>query len=268
MNQIKSIPIALISNRDEFRGRMSTEIQGWNLQYSDRGNQIFGPRDEEQKGTWFACENKWKGKWAVLTNIRDLKAHKDNMKSRGGIITEFLRNSISAKSFLSQLNKTANDYNFFNLIFSDEHEIIFFNSKTLEQKVIFTYGEDKKCIFGLSNGTLDSNWLKVSITKSIFLKYFSENMQSQESDYYWHYFRKEMMNKNRYELAELPNTGVSQEMEIFLSSLFIDGDKYGTRSTLFFGVEEKPAIFLYEQTYTQNTEIEISKKIRVQYEIS
>ncbi len=267
MNQIKSIPIALISNRDEFRGRMSTEIQGWDIQYLTRGNQLFGPRDEEQKGTWFACENKWKGKWAVLTNIRDLKAYKDNMKSRGGIITDFLQNNLSSKAFLSQLNKTAGDYNFYNLIFSDENEIIFFNSKTLEQKVIYTYGDERKYIFGLSNGTLDSDWPKVSVTKNIFLKNFSEHKISQESDYYWHYFRQEMMNKKRYELAKLPNTGVSQEMEIFLSALFIDGDKYGTRSTLFFGIEEKPAIFIYEQTYMQNAEIENSKRIRVQYEI-
>ncbi|KAB8031032.1 NRDE family protein [Fluviispira multicolorata] len=266
INQMESVPVALISNRDEYRGRLSAEIQGWDLQFLNRGNQLLGPRDDEQKGTWFACENKWHGKWAALTNVRDFKSHKNNMKSRGEIITRFLQSNLSAKEYLSQLIKSASEYNYYNIIFSDADEIIFFNSKTLEQKVVYKFGDNNKYIFALSNGTLDSDWPKISVTKKNFSEYFSQN-SAKDAEFYWNYFKKEMMNSKKYDSSLLPNTGVSNELEVFLSSLFIDGEKYGTRSTIFFGIEKRSALFLYEQTYLKDSLIQNSKKISVQYDI-
>ena len=56
VNQIENYPIVLISNRDEYRFRKSSMIEGWNNSYSSFGNEIFGPRDESQKGTWFVVK--------------------------------------------------------------------------------------------------------------------------------------------------------------------------------------------------------------------
>lgn len=61
-----------------------------------------------------------------------------------------------------------------------------------------------------------------------------------------------MQNKTKYPLVELPHTGVAPELEVFLSSLFIQHEKYGTRSTLFFCLDNrKQKAHIFEQNYNE-----------------
>ncbi len=85
INQIKDFPIVIISNRDEYKKRKSSNINGWDRDLQFYSNDIIAPRDEHKKGTWFACQNIINPKWAILTNIRHLKSYKEDLKSRGDI---------------------------------------------------------------------------------------------------------------------------------------------------------------------------------------
>lgn len=264
INQIKNCPIALVSNRDEYKSRKSTSIQGWDHNLQLFGNEIIAPRDEFKRGTWFACQNKIKPKWAILTNIRDLNSFKDNLKSRGDIILNFLNSNDSAENYLKKLEKVANEYNYFNLIFSDHKSIYYFHSKDYESNKLYDYGDNGKNIFALSNGKINSNWPKISYSREKFQAFLTTNNEN-NFNFYWDYFKNEMMNSKTYDISTLPNTGLSPEREILLSSLFIPGEQYGTNSSLFFGIEKNDSLFFYEQTYDIFSQVDTSKKININF---
>ncbi len=48
---------------------------------------------------------------------------------------------------------------------------------------------------------------------------------------------------------ELPKTGISQELEIFLSSIFIQGVDYGTRSSTVLLIDRNNHVVFQEKSY-------------------
>ena len=266
INQIKDFPIVIISNRDEYKKRKSSNINGWDRDLQFYGNDIIAPRDEYKKGTWFACQNIINPKWAILTNIRHLKSYKEDLKSRGDIILDFLNSSDTAESYLNRLKKIAHEYNYFNLIFSDGECIYYYHSKDHESKLLFKTGDNTKKIFGLSNGKIDSNWPKIKNTKKTFSAFFNnQDNKLKTFDDYWIYFKTEMMSNKTYDISDLPDTGVPPEQEVFLSSLFISSEIYGTNSTLLFGIKPDSSMQFYEQRYDINSKIESSKKMNIKF---
>ena len=225
--------------------RKSLKIQRWDGNLLSAGIDIYAPRDEVHGGTWFGFLNKEDFKYAFLTNIRD-PAHKEtDKKSRGKIIPSFLNTNLAPRFFIQELKKMQPDYNLFNLIFGNKDECFYFHSKTGESKLLWNKSQKKEKIFGLSNGKLNSNWPKVQNTMNLFSK-----LKKMEINDYWNFFKKEMQNKNKYPLHNLPITGVSPEIEVFLSSLFIQNETYGTRSTLFFCFDpKKQKAHIFEQNY-------------------
>jgi uncharacterized protein with NRDE domain len=266
INQIKDIPILIISNRDEYKKRKSNQINGWNRDLQFYANDIIAPRDEHKKGTWFACQNKFNPKWAILTNIRYLKSYKEDLKSRGEIILDFLNSNNSAENYLNRLKKIAHEYNYFNLIFSDGEFIYYYHSKDHESKLLYKTGDNTKKLFGLSNGKLDSNWPKIKNTKKTFLTFLNhQNNKLKTFDDCWDYFKTEMSNNKTYDIADLPNTGVPPEHEVFLSSLFISSEIYGTNSTLLFGIQSDSSLHFHEQKYDINSKMDSSKKMNIKF---
>jgi uncharacterized protein with NRDE domain len=247
-NKIPQYPITIISNRDEMQDRPSLSLQGWDKELLNQGKEIFAPRDEAHKGTWFGFLNKEDHKFAALTNIRDPLNKQHNKLSRGKIILDFLNYSHSPKMFIQELKNKHNEYNPFNLIFGNKNECFYFHSKTKQANLIWNRSQKKEKIYGLSNGKINSNWPKVQNT----IKNLSQTTL-QHPKIAWNYLKQEMQNKQKYSLRDLPITGVSSEIEEFLSSLFIQNEIYGTRSSLFFSFNPfNQSTFLFEQNYHLN----------------
>lgn len=244
-HKIPNYEVAIVSNRDEMHNRDSTMLQGWNENFTAPGNIIFAPKDNVHGGTWFAFLNKDDFKYAVITNIRDPSRKELDKTSRGEIILKFLNYKLSPRYFISELKKISENYNLFNLVFGNKNEVYYFHSKTKESRILWNSSQKKEQVIGLSNAKVNSNWPKVQNTMKLFSK---TKFTDQDKD--WNFFKKEMQNEKKYPLEQLPFTGVEPKLEIFLSSLFINHDKYGTRSTLFFGFNtmEKKS-FIYEQNY-------------------
>ncbi len=266
VNQIENYPIVLISNRDEYRFRKSSMIEGWNNSYSSFGNEIFGPRDESQKGTWFACQNKLNSKWGIITNIRDMKSYNKDLRSRGEIIPNFLNSNDNCVNFLDKLKNISASYNFFNLLISDSQTVHYYNSKNKTSQLLFHCDTTEKKVFGLSNAEIDSNWPKIIENKNKFKEYLINNYKSTLNlcDY-WQYFRREMMNTKTFSLDKLPNTGLGPDREVFLSSLFIPGKDYGTTSTIFFAIKSNFNMQIYEQNYDENANSDQEKNIELNF---
>src|SRR5690625_6631620 len=56
------------------------------------------------------------GKIAALTNYRDPELENNNKASRGDIVADYLINTESTEEYLTELTKSATNYNGFNLI--------------------------------------------------------------------------------------------------------------------------------------------------------
>lgn len=262
VNQIKDVPIAFISNRDEFYNRPTLPLQGFDSSLSKNGNDIYAPLDQAHGGTWFGYQNSIDRKFATLTNIRDPLARKDSIKSRGEIIKNFLQFHSSPRFFIPFLKEVCAEYNGFNLIFGNHTECFYFHSKTKEHKLLWEFSQKKKKIYGLSNGKLDSNWPKVQNTKKKIAAYFkNDKSNSQSIEEHWNFLKTQMQNQHKYEPSLLPHTGVPEELEVFLSSPFVHSETYGTRSTIFFCME-KNKTHIFEQSYDSHSkQIDFNKVV-------
>lgn len=78
---LEDTPLCLISNRDEFYNRPSEKLFAW------INSPIIAGQDLQSGGTWMGVTAS--GRWAVLTNYRDVRDKNTYLTSRGHIIQSF-----------------------------------------------------------------------------------------------------------------------------------------------------------------------------------
>lgn len=222
--------LALVGNRDEFFARPTQPANFW----SDRPEVLAG-RDLTGGGTWLGLT--LGGRFATVTNYRDLRNLKDDAPSRGDLTLNFLTGEEHPQVYAESSAPNAQAYNGFNLLVADQEAMWYLSN----------YGEGPKAVqpglHGLSNALLDTPWPKVEAAKSHLeglLK--ADELQPQE-------MIEGLLDATPAVDERLPNTGVGLEMERRLSPMFITMEKYGTRcSTALLITYDGDAIF-YERTY-------------------
>lgn len=218
------------ANRDEFYERPTTSAEFW----KDHTELLAG-KDLQAGGTWMGITKK--GKFAAITNFRDLKNHKPKAPSRGKITLNFLINNDQPEEYYNSLKPELNSFNGFNLIFGNIDELYYFSNET---------GGFQKLnpgIHGISNALLDTPWPKVEKSKKQI-----EILLNQNEIHPW-----EVMNI-LYDVTKandenLPNTGVGIELERILSPVFISSEKYGTRCSTVVIVDKDNNVRFIEKTY-------------------
>ena len=102
--------IALMANRDEYYERPTTSIDWW----SDKP--ILAGKDLLAGGTWLGVNKK--GRFAALTNYKEVSKQKTYDLSRGKLITDYLESdSLTGPDYLSSLE--GESFAGFNLLVSD-----------------------------------------------------------------------------------------------------------------------------------------------------
>jgi len=188
-------------------------------------------------GSWLGVN--YNDRVAAVTNIRRPDLIRDDARSRGDLIARYLRDDDSDAAFSKFLQDEGHEYNPFNLLFGDRHQLMVFNStsKTLKK---LTSG-----YHAISNGDLDDPWPKMSRGTLAIRELISDSKELRGSE-----FIRLMRDSTQADVQTLPDTGVSQTLELKLSSIFIESDQvYGTRSTsvLFFGAQQ---LDFHEVNYT------------------
>ena len=84
--------LVFAGNRDEFYRRPAAPAAPW----SDCAGLIAG-RDLEAAGTWLGVRGA--ERWAVVTNVRDLPAHRLGARSRGALVSDFLCSGLPASDY-------------------------------------------------------------------------------------------------------------------------------------------------------------------------
>src|SRR5699024_4379940 len=111
-------------------------------------------RDLEAGGTWLGMSRN--GRFATLTNFRDIKYFNDKDKrSRGDIVTNFLNSTVHPTTYLQDLHERHEEYSGFNVIVGDADNLYYYGN---EQSEIIKI---EPGTHSLSNELLNTPWPKV-----------------------------------------------------------------------------------------------------------
>lgn len=238
-------PIVIAANRDEFHRRPTAAADWWR----DRPDILAG-RDLEAGGTWLGVTRT--GVIAALTNYRDPHQHKPHAPSRGAMVLEMLNSQASMEGRLAQLGSVSARYAGFNMLMTNGPELGVFESAPATGRLL------DPGIYGLSNHLLDTPWPKVERAKS----QLGAALKSVPDDS----ALLELLRDDRVPGDEdLPRTGVSLEWERLLSSAFIVGDGYGTRSSTILIVDRDGEVSFREWTW--HVDGTLGNEVRYQFQI-
>lgn len=235
-------PLVVASNRDEYRARPTAPLATWT---TPNGTPVLAGRDLQDGGTWFGITPT--GRVAMLTNLRRGLAAA-GQRSRGELVTRWLESTLDAEHFGHALNPSA--YAGFNMVVGD--------TATAQWHVFGNAGgpaltQDRIApgVHGLSNAQLNTPWrktvaLKQALAQALDRASDAETLQAA--------LFTALQNPSRCPPAELPHTGVPADMEVGLSSAWVDLPQYGygTRSSTVLVAEATgngTQVRLWEQTY-------------------
>ncbi|MCU4414419.1 NRDE family protein [Acinetobacter sp. WU_MDCI_Axc73] len=217
---LEQTPICLLSNRDEFYARPTTQLYPWlNLP-------IVAGQDLQSGGTWMGVTAS--GRWAIVTNFRDGHDQKSYDTSRGALVEDFLLSDLTPIRFAKQLEQKQQQYAGFNLLMGDQAQAVYMSNRGEAPQVL------AKGVYVVSNGLMSEHWEKTAHLRKRFTQEFLPMLQ--DSTYQgdlenaaWNILEDE----RKVISALLPSTGISSEMEQLLSSTFIQSPIYGTRCSNF-----------------------------------
>lgn len=222
------------ANRDEFYDRPSYQAEFW-LEHPE----LLAGKDLQAGGTWMGITKQ--GRFAAITNFRDLKNHRHDAPTRGNLTLDFLVTDISPLNYYNSLKETLNQFNGFNLILGTFDELFYFSNKTDGLKKL------ESGVHGISNAVLDTPWPKVEKSKRNI-----KHLIEQGDIHPWEVLNL-LDDTSLAKDEELPDTGVGLELERMLSPIFIKSEKYGTRSSTIVTVDIDNNVRFVEKTYFANT---------------
>ena len=237
INQHEQYPLIIAANRDEYHARPSEPMHYWPDQPD-----ILAGRDSRAGGTWFGVNRN--GLFAAVTNYRAPGLTSNQARSRGELVTRFLRNLESTENFGSFLCEQHTAFSPFNLVYGEHGKLFSFSSIDPVNRPL------ESGFHSISNGAIDELWPKMSRGVSLLKDRISSSPGIDSED-----LVQMMKDQTRADKNLIPDTGLDPDREQHLSSIFIQGDDYGTRTTtLLLGSESQ--FDLYEYNYSaQGSEI-------------
>ncbi|TKB47057.1 NRDE family protein [Thalassotalea mangrovi] len=255
INQHPDHPLIVCANRDEFYRRPTQAMHHWPIQHHDASSgkwQITAGKDSQAGGTWLGVaydpDNIANGlRFSALTNIRDGNAtdhpQQQRMRSRGELVSTAL--SKDSDIDLDWLLVNGYEYNPFNLIYQrndiSDPALFCYNSRTQQQQRL---GEG---FHAICNGNLNDKWPKMAKGEKAL-----ETIVTKHEPLQIDALLEIMQDQSTAPDALLPDTGVGIDWERRLSSIFIQSEHYGTRSTTLFFTHKQGGASLFELTYDNN----------------
>jgi len=207
------VKLRLAANRDEFHARPTQALHRW----PDAA--LIGGRDVLAGGGWLAASHL---RLAALTNVRDIRTPTPpGAPSRGELVRQALEIDDLRRWLETLTQEDAKRYAGFNLLVMSEDQQLW----TLHHG---RHGIDwqrvSPGIHALSNARLDTPWPKVVQAREALRR---AELLADWRDGMW----TAMRDAHPMPVDRLPDTGIGQDRERFLSPVFIEGQDYGTRAT-------------------------------------
>ncbi|MEX2961741.1 NRDE family protein [Microbulbifer sp. TYP-18] len=248
-------PLLLFANRDEYYRRPTQPAARW------PDTDLVAGRDLQGGGTWAGVAP---GRVAAVTNIREpLQPVPVDPLSRGDIPLAFLRHRVLPARYAATLKLSR--YRGFNALLYQHGavgELICAGNR--HQPFAFTPG-----IHGISNGAPDAPWPKVKKGKRLIAQLLQGIDTQLSDDNFVSPGLALLQDRQPGAEAALPDTGVSKQMELALSPIFVQigrGDLpaayaddpsggYGTRASTLVAVDKDGHIQFWEQSYQRGEKL-------------
>jgi uncharacterized protein with NRDE domain len=215
-------PLIVAANRDEFLERPTKPLHVW-----EDAPHILAGRDELGGGTWLGMSTA--GRFAAITNYRDLRRAEVPGPSRGALVKHVLQHELG--------DLDTSQYAGFNLLHG-HYDSLFYHSNITGENLALEPG-----IHGLSNHLLNTPWPKVERAKSALSEVLRSEAPSVE-----HLFDLLADGTPAPDHA-LPDTGIGLPWERVLSSIHIRADGYGTRCSSVLLVDGNGVAHFAERSY-------------------
>lgn len=229
--------LIVAANRDEFYNRPSRQLSFWS-----ENPDILAGRDERSFGAWLGINRN--GRFAALTNFRELASIKNNGTTRGRLVYDYLSSDYEPESYIEYIKSMASQYSGFNLLVGDRNSLFYYTNMKKDHVTEVTEG-----IHGLSNSFLDVAWPKVISGKAALLSAVEGRDDIAADDLF-----DVLKDRIRPADDDLPDTGVGIEFERVLSPVFIESPNYGTRSSAVVLVENSGRVVFAEKTHDKGVE--------------
>ncbi|WLD58278.1 NRDE family protein [Salinispirillum sp. LH 10-3-1] len=225
-------PLLLAANRDEFYARPTRALDYWPDQPS-----LLAGKDLQAGGTWMGviARGPNTGRFAALTNIRQLPAPDIKAPSRGELVTKVLLTAQSIPECLKAIELRGHQYQGFNLVAGDASGIWYLSNRVPGVRAL------DPGVYSLSNGTLDEPWPKTTLAHQQLKDFMAEPSSVRD-------LALLLSSRSRAPDEALPRTGIALDWERALSAQWIDIPEYGTRAQTGFLVTAQGEAQLYEQT--------------------
>jgi uncharacterized protein with NRDE domain len=226
--------LIVAGNRDEFYNRPTVAADFWGDEPS-----ILAGRDLEAGGTWLGVTRN--GKVSMLTNYRDPKNIDPKAPSRGKLVSDFLKEPVTPEIYLQQLEATGKAYNGFNLLVGNAGGLWYYsNYKSGIQKL-------SPGFYGISNKLLETPWPKVVRGKQKLEPVLARPIVDIDEVY------DALYDDVKAPGEQLPDTGLTPERELALSSMFIKTENYGSRCSTIILVDKNDQMTFSERVYDTTT---------------
>ncbi|MGX8221360.1 NRDE family protein [Psychrobacter celer] len=210
------VPLVLLSNRDEFLQRPTEPLHQW------PDKPIYAGRDQQSGGTWLGIHQvmhdglyEQNGRWAAVLNFRDGVQAGADERSRGALVTDFLTSDRSPMDFARQIE--LQNYAGFNLIIGDALQAVMVNNRGHAPTPLYAG------LHVVSNGQPDDGWFKTEKLRGRLRQEVLPLIAKDSSPAYWQDAAYAVLSDNRQAPADqLPDTGMSREVEQMLSSVYIE----------------------------------------------
>lgn len=206
-------PLIVAANRDEAYARPAAPAAFW-----QDHPKIYAGRDLLQGGTWLGITSE--GRFAALTNYRQVPRMGPGPRSRGELTLDYLRGSEDAVQYMRRASTRDAEYNGYSLIAGTSEQLCFYSNRD-PGVVPIAPG-----VHGLSNRLLNDPWPKVQQGVAV-LRSLLDAEQAQLTPSLFALLADSTPAPDHL----LPSTGAALERERDRSAVFIPGDTYGTRAS-------------------------------------
>jgi uncharacterized protein with NRDE domain len=226
--------LTLAANRDELHARPTAPLAQW----PDTPG-VIGGRDLREGGSWLALSDT--PRLAAVTNVREPHAAAAP-RSRGALVRDFVGGSSAAAEYAAQVHAAGDAYGPYNLLLWDGAQPVFVSNRHHQLPLPVTPG-----IHGISNGAYDAPWPKTRRLNDSLRQWLASQNPAAAPDL--EPLLLALADEQGAADSELPQTGVSQELERMLAPAFIRGERYGTRASSILLVRNDGRALLFERSF-------------------
>jgi uncharacterized protein with NRDE domain len=232
--------LIVAANRDEFHARPSRPMAPW-----DDASNIVGGRDEQAGGTWLAVRGG--ARFGAITNFRELGRRRRSAPSRGLLVPEYLRATLTPDAYLQSIEADTMGYAGFNLLLANRESLWYASNRADRFALALAPG-----IYALSNHFLDTPWPKLLRVRERFAARIAPAPTSVAFAE-----RAELLSALLEILADrepappdMPlSTGLPPEWERPLSSPFVLQREYGTRCSTVVTIDYDDVAAIFERSF-------------------